>query len=153
MIVNLYEETVKVMKENGYTEKDILLVYTEKGIMPTEDFIREARAMNYDNDYGVVYVIRSLTILFENGRMVRDTYDGAECWEYISYNVTIPQGRHYSDLFNSDHAREDINRRLVELSAEGSEPPADAKEVFERFKAGEKLTTEDLITLQKSGYL
>ncbi|MBP5685215.1 MAG: phosphoserine phosphatase, partial [Candidatus Methanomethylophilaceae archaeon] len=29
----------------------------------------------------------------------------------------------------------------------------EAKEIFERFKAGEKLSTEDLMALQKSGYL
>lgn len=28
-----------------------------------------------------------------------------------------------------------------------------AKEIFERFKAGDKLSTEDLMALQKSGYL
>ena len=29
----------------------------------------------------------------------------------------------------------------------------EAKEIFERFKAGDKLSTEDLMALQKSGYL
>jgi len=34
-----------------------------------------------------------------------------------------------------------------------SEFKKEAKEIFERFKAGEKLSTEDLMALQKSGYL
>ncbi len=34
-----------------------------------------------------------------------------------------------------------------------SENKKEAKEIFERFKAGEKLSTEDLMALQKSGYL
>jgi uncharacterized coiled-coil DUF342 family protein len=29
----------------------------------------------------------------------------------------------------------------------------EAREIFERFKAGDKLSTEDLMALQKSGYL
>ena len=33
------------------------------------------------------------------------------------------------------------------------ESKKEAKEIFEKFKAGEKLSTEDLMTLQKSGYL
>ncbi|MGI6009601.1 MAG: coiled-coil protein [Methanomethylophilus sp.] len=33
------------------------------------------------------------------------------------------------------------------------ETKKEAKEIFEKFKAGEKLSTEDLMTLQKSGYL
>lgn len=34
-----------------------------------------------------------------------------------------------------------------------TESKKEAKEIFERFKAGEKLSTEDLMALQKSGYL
>ena len=34
-----------------------------------------------------------------------------------------------------------------------SESKKEAEEIFERFKAGEKLSTEDLMSLQKSGYL
>lgn len=34
-----------------------------------------------------------------------------------------------------------------------SEGKKEAKEIFERFKAGDKLSTEDLMALQKSGYL
>lgn len=36
---------------------------------------------------------------------------------------------------------------------ESAENKKEAKEIFERFKAGEKLSTEDLMALQKSGYL
>jgi len=34
-----------------------------------------------------------------------------------------------------------------------NESKKEAEEIFERFKAGEKLSTEDLMSLQKSGYL
>ncbi|MBR4226695.1 MAG: phosphoserine phosphatase, partial [Candidatus Methanomethylophilaceae archaeon] len=34
-----------------------------------------------------------------------------------------------------------------------SDSKKEAKEIFERFKAGDKLSTEDLMALQKSGYL
>jgi len=36
---------------------------------------------------------------------------------------------------------------------DSAENKKEAKEIFERFKAGEKLSTEDLMALQKSGYL
>jgi len=34
-----------------------------------------------------------------------------------------------------------------------NESKKEAKEIFERFKAGEKLSTDNLMALQKSGYL
>jgi uncharacterized coiled-coil DUF342 family protein len=34
-----------------------------------------------------------------------------------------------------------------------NESKKEAEEIFERFKAGDKLSTDDLMALQKSGYL
>jgi len=41
----------------------------------------------------------------------------------------------------------------VEGTGQGVSVKRQAEMIFERFKRGEKLSTEDLMTLQKSGYL
>ena len=44
-------------------------------------------------------------------------------------------------------------KNSVRKKKSDSEGKKEAKEIFERFKAGDKLSTEDLMALQKSGYL
>jgi len=150
MMKNLYEETRKIMEKHDLHERDILLVYTKDGIMDTERFIERAKELNYDCGYGITYVETSLTVLFEDGRLEREEYDGAEEWRYISYNATVPHGRYFGDLFSCDYAREHMEEKLKEMS---ENPPDNVKEIFERFKAGEKISSDDLLSLQKSGFL
>jgi len=45
------------------------------------------------------------------------------------------------------------SRGVTEEVAEEVDAKKEAELIFERFKKGEKLSTEDLLTLQKSGYL
>jgi uncharacterized coiled-coil DUF342 family protein len=45
------------------------------------------------------------------------------------------------------------SRGVTEEVAEEVDAKREAELIFERFKKGEKLSTEDLLTLQKSGYL
>ena len=44
-------------------------------------------------------------------------------------------------------------KNSVRKKKSDNEGKKEAKEIFERFKAGDKLSTEDLMALQKSGYL
>ena len=44
-------------------------------------------------------------------------------------------------------------KNSVRKKKSDTEGKKEAKEIFERFKAGDKLSTEDLMALQKSGYL
>ncbi|MGB0652943.1 MAG: coiled-coil protein [Thermoplasmatota archaeon] len=62
----------------------------------------------------------------------------------------------YIEIVNQIHEIEDGmagtgGRRNQQVSAKEAEAAAD--EVFEKFKSGEKLSTEDLLTLQKAGLL
>ena len=45
------------------------------------------------------------------------------------------------------------SRGVPEAAADEVDAKREAEQIFERFKKGEKLSTEDLMTLQKSGYL
>ena len=45
------------------------------------------------------------------------------------------------------------SRGVPEAAADEFDAKREAEQIFERFKKGEKLSTEDLMTLQKSGYL
>lgn len=144
-LTNLYEETMDILKRNGKSEYDIIIVFNRNGIMDKERFLNLAKNFDYDPGYGTAYVDQSLTILLPDGRMEREEYDGAECWRYISYSTMIPPGRSFDDLYDNDYARKEAQK--IE---ENSKSPED---IFERFKAGETLSTEDLVALQKSGYL
>jgi len=45
------------------------------------------------------------------------------------------------------------SRGVTEAAAEEVDARREAEQIFDRFKKGEKLSTDDLLTLQKSGYL
>jgi uncharacterized coiled-coil DUF342 family protein len=46
-----------------------------------------------------------------------------------------------------------MKTRSVPGVPEETDAKKEAEQIFEKFKKGEKLSTEDLLTLQKSGYL
>ncbi len=57
----------------------------------------------------------------------------------------------YIEIVNQIHEIEDQSRGGTRIDAQAAEAAAD--EVYEKFKSGEKLSTEDLLTLQKAGLL
>ena len=54
----------------------------------------------------------------------------------------------YKDVAGIRNKKYAVKKKRVD-----AESKKEAKEIFDRFKAGEKLSTEDLMMLQKSGYL
>ena len=82
-IVNLWEETIEVLKENGFKWENVYSIGTKEGFIPKEVFHQFAKKYNYDNGYGIEYVPLDLIIEGKGFRLIRREYDGSEWWDYI----------------------------------------------------------------------
>ena len=83
--MNLFEETDEVLEEYGYDWPDVKWIGSEGIKFPTvNDFIRIAKATEYDNGYGAQEIPFDLVIMLKNGTWFeRAEYDGSEWWTYI----------------------------------------------------------------------
>ena len=86
MIVNLYEETMIVLKEKGKSLNDIKFIKGDDFDITVDNFIEVAKKTDYDDGYGAAEVAVDLKIVGEDWFLQRREYDGSEWWEYI----TIP---------------------------------------------------------------
>ena len=87
--INLWEETIEVLKENDLEWEDVYSIGTKEGFTPKEVFRQFAKKYNYDNGYGIEYVPLGLVIEGKGFRMVREEYDGAEWWKVIKFESSI----------------------------------------------------------------
>lgn len=85
--MNLFEETIKELKEHGKTIDDIRWVGCKDYSIFFEDFIELARNTNYDDGYGAPQVCIDLLVVGKDFWLERHEYDGSEWWEYKSIPV------------------------------------------------------------------
>lgn len=88
-IINLWEETVGVLEENGLKWENVYSIGTEDGFIPKEVFHQFAKKYNYDNGYGIEYVPVDLVIEGKGFRLIRQKYDGSEWWKVIKFTSNI----------------------------------------------------------------
>src|SRR2546426_1085851 len=101
-----------------------------------------------------------MTALYEQGDNLRREADRAQ-EEFIKTKMLadeehrkhIEHIRQVHDYNKIIHGIWMKSRGVTEEVAEEVDAKKEAELIFERFKKGEKLSTEDLLTLQKSGYL
>src|SRR2546428_8471227 len=101
-----------------------------------------------------------LTVLYEQGDGLRREADKAQ-EEYIKTKMLADEEprkhiEHIRQVHDYDKIIHGIwmkRRGVAEAVAEEAHAKREAEMIFERFKKGEKLSTDDLLTLQKSGYL
>lgn len=79
--MNLLEETVEELKENGKSEKDVLFVTDGNAWSSWEDFKKNAN-FDYDNGYGGQEINLDLKVVGNDWWLDRHEYDGSEWWEY-----------------------------------------------------------------------
>lgn len=84
-MINLLEETKKVLKEHEKTFDDVLWVGTGDYYIDVQRFI-ELADKKYNNSYGTEYVNTDLHVVGTDWWLERHEYDGSEWWEY----KTIP---------------------------------------------------------------
>ena len=94
-MVNLLEETLEIIKENGKSTDGIKFVKCEwyerknnenfyfEHYMTWDDFVSQANK-EYDEGYGGTMVKDNLQIVGKNWWLERHEYDGSEWWEFKS---------------------------------------------------------------------
>jgi uncharacterized coiled-coil DUF342 family protein len=101
-----------------------------------------------------------MTALYEKGDGLRREADRAQ-EEFIKTKMLADEEHrkhieHIRQVHDYDKIIHGIwmkSRGVAEEVAEEADAKREAEMIFERFKKGEKLSTDDLLTLQKSGYL
>lgn len=81
MIVNLWEETVEALKEEGLSFDGIMFVSMDGYRMTVDAFKELSSRTNYNAGFGEQEINSSLTIWGMNWVMYRCEYDGYEWWE------------------------------------------------------------------------
>lgn len=101
-----------------------------------------------------------MTALYEKSDALRREADRAQ-EEFIKTKMLADEEhRKHIERIRQVHDYDKIihgiwmkSRGVPEAAAEEVDAKQEAEQIFERFKKGEKLSTDDLLTLQKSGYL
>lgn len=94
--MNLREETLKIMKDNGLTKEDVAFIMVREQVyennkyenkdyrLPMDRFWLSANT-EYDEGFGGNEINLGLMIVFKNGAWLeRHEYDGSEWWEFKS---------------------------------------------------------------------
>lgn len=81
MIVNLWEDTVNALKEEGLSVDGIMFIAMDGYRMTFDTFKELAKRTKYETGFGEQEINSSLCIWGFNWVMFRCEYDGAEWWE------------------------------------------------------------------------
>ena len=81
--MNLKQETLDILAEHGKNISNIKGILGNSFQIPVDNFLNISD-IDYDNGYGRVEVARDLKIIGDDFVMIRQSYDGAECWCFIS---------------------------------------------------------------------
>ena len=90
-MINLWEETIKVLEGYDRTWEDVQIIYGEDFQITKDNFENVAKITEYDNGYGSQKIASDLVIIGNGFVMSRDEYDGAECWHYLHTGFDIPK--------------------------------------------------------------
>lgn len=100
---NFKEETIEVLSRYGKTLEDIKYFTNEKYYMTVEQFLdllNLTGGLDYNNGYGSQAIINSaLKGIGKDFIIVREEYDGAEWWRFISLVKPEQNMAHESMLY------------------------------------------------------
>jgi hypothetical protein len=80
-MINLLQETLDTLKENGKSERDVIWAGCTDFQIPWKDFA-EISNKEYDDSYGSNKVKMDLLIVGADFWLERHEYDGSEWWEF-----------------------------------------------------------------------
>lgn len=87
-MINLLQETIEILKENGKTETDVLWVgrgfetLNMKEYKTTWEDFKAKADFNYDDGFGGNEIPMDLIIVGKDFWLERHEYDGSEWWEF-----------------------------------------------------------------------
>lgn len=83
-MTNFYEETVNVIKDIGKTLDDVVYVSVCDGkYYKPEKFFEQIKDVEYDAGYGIQEINPNIKIVFRDGFLERNEYDGSEWWRFV----------------------------------------------------------------------
>lgn len=80
--MNLYDETVRILEQNGKTIKDIVFVQGNSFRISVSNFIEVAKTTDYDSGFGASEIASDLVLVGDGFWLERGEYDGSEWWEF-----------------------------------------------------------------------
>lgn len=107
---NLWEETIKVLNENGKTFDDVISIFGNDFTISKENFEAVAKETYYDSGYGWQLIAMDLTILGEGWWLVRGEYDGKEWWEFKTYPMPPNKVKKITTLIGVWSTLEECNK-------------------------------------------
>ncbi|MBI4999980.1 MAG: phosphoserine phosphatase [Euryarchaeota archaeon] len=147
------KEREKVLEENTEVRRAVLEAKEAKRIAEeTHKNVEElAEAAQREHE--------AMMKIYEQSDAVRKEADGAQADFIKAKTLADEEHRKHIELIRQVHDYDKImsgllqKKREARSSRDEGDIKKEAADIYERFKKGEKLSTEDLLTLQKSGYL
>ena len=85
---NFLQETTEILARNGKTLSDIRRVCGDDFQITVDDFIAHAN-FEYNNGFGAQEVAHDLKVVGDDWWLERSEYDGAERWNFKTYQILI----------------------------------------------------------------
>ena len=82
MIVNLLEETKKILRENKHRIENAKYIRNAEGYILIADFVMAAQNFNYDNESDSPQVDPTLAMVGKFWWIIRQYHDGKEEWVF-----------------------------------------------------------------------
>lgn len=115
-MINLLQETKRVLKNYGHTLSDIVWVGCKDYRIEIKQFIELADVI-YDDGYGGEEVATDLLVVGTDWWLERHEYDGSEWWEY----KTLPQMPQEVKTVNRVVTKGWLSGTLTEINKEVSQ--------------------------------
>lgn len=96
---NLYEETKRVIEEEGFSLSDITFIGTARHRININSAIELMKKTEYDGGFGAQRVADNLIIIGNGFSMKRREYDGSEWWELEKTFTVLPSKEVEIDSF------------------------------------------------------
>lgn len=84
--MNLLQETIEILKQNGKSENDVLFVMDNDTLLKNtwEWFKENAKDIEYDEGYGHEEINCCIKVVGKDFWLERNSYDGSEWWNFKS---------------------------------------------------------------------
>lgn len=110
--MNLLEETLSDLKENGKSPSDVRWVGSPSGYALSWNNFTKIANIEYDDGFGGQEIATDLVIVGDDWWMERKEYDGSEKWSFKFLPAKPNPAKHFASVKNGDSwaTIEDMNK-------------------------------------------